>query len=175
MCSSPARAGSSRASDLRKPRTRKSNTKQIRRYSCGYACPAPRGATIVAVRTSYYSTTPPAARRGAGAQHAPATETTAAAAPYGLGGYCRNCCNCRNSRGTVWSCGGYCRIGLSAIAYERTIMPSRRTRRRRGHHHPTRHARWRWSIDQPPRASTVTRPTKLRTKLRGGHRPSTRA
>jgi hypothetical protein len=40
---------------------------------------------------------------GAGAQHAPATETTAAAAPYGLGGYCRNCRNCRNSRGTVWS------------------------------------------------------------------------
>ena len=28
-------------------------------------------------------------------------------------------------------------------------MPSRRTRRRRGHHHPTRHARWRRSIDYP--------------------------
>ena len=54
-------------------------------------------------------------------------------------------------------------------------MPSRRTRRRRGHHHPTRHARWRRSIDQPPGQAPgpVTRPTKLRTKLRGGHRPTT--
>jgi len=30
------------------------------------------------------------------------------------------------SRGTV-CLGGYCRIGLYAIAYERTIMPSRRS------------------------------------------------
>ncbi len=131
-------------------------------------------ATIVAVRASYYSTTPPAGARRRRALSMPplprppqprhrmvlaaiaviAVIAVIAAAPYGLDGYCR--------------------IGLSAIAYERTIMPSRRTRRRRGHHHPTRHARrWRRSIDQPPGHAPwpVTRPTKLR----GGHRPSTRA
>jgi len=100
---------------------------------------------------SYYSTTPPAVRTAPALSMPPlprppqprhrmvlaaiaviAVIAVIAAAPY------------------VWSCGGYCRIGLSAIAYERTIMPSRRTRRRRGHHHPTRHARWRRSIDQPP-------------------------
>ena len=145
------------------------------RNSCGYACACARRSSPCAHHTIRLPR-PPAARRRRALSMPPlprppqprhrmvlaaiaviAVIAVIAAAPYGLGGYCR--------------------IGLSAIAYERTIMPSRRTRRRRGHHHPTRHARWRRSIVQPPGQAPgpVTRPTKLLTKLRGGHRPSTRA
>jgi hypothetical protein len=134
-------------------------------------------ATIVAVRASYYSTTPPAGARRRRALSMPplprppqprhrmvlaaiaviAVIAVIAAAPYGLDGYCR--------------------IGLYAIAYERTIMPSRRTRKRRGHHHPTRHAQWRRSIDQPPRerltrASTTPGARLQRTPVRTHRSPS---
>ena len=56
-------------------------------------------------------------------------------------------------------------------------MPSRRTRKRRGHHHPTRLAQWRRSIDQPPRerltrASTTPGARLQRTPVRTHRSPS---
>jgi hypothetical protein len=89
-----------------------------------------------------YSTTPPAVRTAPAAQHAPATETAAAAAPrtvlaaFAVMAVMAVMAVIAVIAAAPYGLGGYCRIGLSAIAYARTIMPSRRTRRRRGHHHP---------------------------------------
>ena len=124
----------------------------------------PARATIVAVRghhTIRLPRPPWPVRTAPAAQHAPATETAAAAAPrmvlaaFAVMAVMAVIAVIAVIAAAPYGLGGYCRIGLSAIAYARTIMPSRRTRRRRGHHHPHTPCAVAPVHCPPPRASTT--------------------
>ena len=111
-------------------------------------------------------------RTAPAAQHVPATETAAAAAPrmvlaaFAVMAVMAVIAVIAVIAAAPYGLGGYCRIGLSAIAYARTIMPSRRTRRRRGHHHPHTPCAVAPVHCPPPRASTTPGSRLQRTPVR---------